>query len=412
VRQGTPVAQFSLDTDARVSLAASLDRTVNAIAMEETYQLTWVGANSTALNARDVAPLQVAPSALALDQRGNMRVVLAYNAASQSVTALSVDYVLGQRVFDMRVLADYRAAWMVVLNEILRRLLQRLKDCFCEHLLVDCPTCDERDRLILACVEMRAGRVYHICNFHRREVVTFPKLLYWLSALPVIPLVTQLIERACCAVLARGAAGSSKTGGNFASARVVNESAMRLQTADFGKLQDALTSYLKMTSSYGGEALLRRLGATQTLSQSVPAGMIVNRAPGTAKRTLSDSGVSVARVIPLDNAFDGKELARVGSAPVALSPGDRVDLYTRNGKVVFYAAATTASSGVVPQTAVRADAPADLARRLGELESEHREAIARRDAEIAALRKDLSALRAEIQKPAPRPPRASRRTTK
>jgi hypothetical protein len=66
----------------------------------------------------------------------------------------------------------------------------------------------------------------------------------------------------------------------------------------------------------------------------------------------------------------------------------------------------------VPQTAVRADAPADLARRLGELESEHREAIARRDAEIAALRKDLSALRAEIQKPAPRPPRASRRTTK
>ncbi|MFO1207106.1 MAG: DUF6519 domain-containing protein, partial [Burkholderiales bacterium] len=321
VRQGNPIAQFSLNTDGRVTLAATLDRTVNAIAIEESYQLTWVGANATALNAADVAPLQVAPAALAVNQRGNMRVVLAYNAASPSVTTLAVDYVLGQRVFDMRVLAEYRAGWMTVLNEILRRLLQRLKDCVCEHLLVDCPTCDERDRLILACVDIRAGRVYHICNFHRREVVTFPKLFYWLSAVPVIPLVTNLIEVACCAVLARGAAASSKTGGSFASARVVNESAMRLQTADFTKMQGALTSYLKMTSSYGGEALLRRLGATQDLNQSVPAGMIVNRAPATAQRTRAEAGVRVARVVPLEEAFDGREIARVGAVPVALGAG-------------------------------------------------------------------------------------------
>jgi hypothetical protein len=116
-------------------------------------------------------------------------------------------------------------------------------------------------------------------------------------------------------------------------------------------------------------------------------------------------------VIPLDDAFDGKELTRVGSAPVALSPGDRVDLYTRNGKVVFYTAAATATPGVVPQ-ALRTDAPADLARRLGELEAEHREAIARRDADIAALRKELTALRAEIQNTPPRPPRAPRGTAK
>lgn len=405
VRQGNPIAQFMLNTDGRVALAATLDRTVNAIAFEESYHLTWVGANATALNAADVAPLQVAPSALAIDQRGNMRVVLAYNAASPSVTTLAVEYVLGQRVFDMRVLADYRAGWMTVLNEILRRLLQRLKDCVCEHLLVDCPTCDERDRLILACVEIRAKQVYMICNFHRREVVTFPKLFYWLSAVPVIPLVTNLIESACCAVLARGAAGSSKAGGSFASARVVNESVVRLQTADFAKLESALTSYLRMTSSYGGEALLRRLGATQALDRSVGAGMIVNRAPATAKRTLADAGVHVARVVPLEEAFDGKEIARVGAVPVALNAGDRVDLYTRNGKVVFYAAAKAATTN--------APAEENVMRRLGALEAGYRDAIAKRDAEIAALRKDLAALRTEIQKPpVPRSRTKSRGTPK
>ena len=414
VRQGNPVAQIPLSTEARVSLAATLDRTVNAIAIEDSYQLAWVGANATALNAADAAPLQVAPSALAVNQRGNMRVVLAYNAASQSVTTLAIDYVLGQRAFDMRVLADYRAGWMTVLNEVLRRLLQRLKDCVCEHLLVDCPTCDERDRLILACVEIRAGRVYHICNFHRREVVTFPKLFYWLSSVPVIPLVTNLIESACCAVLARGAAGSSKTGGSFASARVVNESAMRLQTADFAKVQSALTSYLRMTSSFGGEALLRRLGATQDLNQSVAADRIVNRAPATARRTLSDAGVRVARVVPLEEAFDGKEITRVGTAPVALNAGDQVDLFTRNGKVVFYAAAKTATIEAEGQGAVRSDAGDELTRRVGELEAGYRNALAQRDTEIAALKKDLAALRAEVQKPpVPRSPaKQTRRTPK
>ena len=62
------------------------------IAMEEEYQLAWVGANATALDPKDVAPLQVAPSALVINERGDMRTVLAYNAASPSVTTLSVDY--------------------------------------------------------------------------------------------------------------------------------------------------------------------------------------------------------------------------------------------------------------------------------------------------------------------------------
>ena len=413
---GKPLAQFSLDTDGPVRLAATLDRTVNAIAIEETYQLTWVGADAKALDPKDVAPLQVAPSALAVDQRGDMQVMLVYNAASPSVTTLSMDYVFGKRAFDMKSLADYRAEWMAVLNEILRRLLQRLKDCICEHLLVDCPTCDETDRLVLACVEIRGGQVYHICNFHRREVVTFPKLFYWLSAVPIIPLVTNLVERACCTVLGRGGAASSKAGGNFASTRVINENAMRLRTTDFGKLQEVFSSYLKMTSTFGAEALVHRLGGKTDLSQALPAGTIMNRAPATAKRTLTDSGVSVNRVIPLDQAFDGKVMEALGTVPIGLNPGDKVDLYTRNGKVVFYTEAKAAAPRQPEREApIAPDTVQMLVRRLGDLETGYRDSMAKRDAEISALKKDLAALRArgETAHPPPRPrAKSARRTPK
>ena len=264
--QANPIAEIPLNTEGAVSLAATQDRTVNVIAFEEEYQLAWVGANATALDPTDVAPLQVAPSALMVNQRGDMRNVLVYNAASPSVTTLSVDYVFNKRAFNMKALADYRAEWMGVLNEILRRLLQRVKDCVCEHLLVDCPTCDETDRLILACVEIRAKQVYNICNFHRREVVTFPKLFYWLSAIPIIPLVTAAIERVCCAALARPSASLNKEGTSIVSAKVLNQNAVRLQTVDFDLMQKALSSYLKMTSSFGAQALVRKLGGEGNLS--------------------------------------------------------------------------------------------------------------------------------------------------
>ena len=56
--QGKAVAEFPLNTEGQVRLAATQDRTVNVIAMEEEYQLAWVGANAAALDPKDVAPLQ------------------------------------------------------------------------------------------------------------------------------------------------------------------------------------------------------------------------------------------------------------------------------------------------------------------------------------------------------------------
>ena len=407
--QANPIAEIPLNTEGAVSLAATQDRTVNVIAFEEEYQLAWVGANATALDPTDVAPLQVAPSALMVNQRGDMRNVLAYNAASPSVTALSVDYVFNKRTFNMKALADYRAEWMGVLNEILRRLLQRVKDCVCEHLLVDCPTCDETDRLILACVEIRAKQVYNICNFHRREVVTFPKLFYWLSAIPIIPLMTAAIERICCAALARPSASLNKEGTGIVSAKVLNQNAVRLQTVDFDQMQKALSSYLKMTSSFGGQALVRKLGGETKFEPGGTCGCA--RESNVCNREADAGAVRRERQSrhSLDSAFEGSLIERIGTVPIGLNPGDKVDLYTRNGKVVFY---TQARAGIVQQERTvsgAADTTATLTRRVSDLEASHRDSLAQRDAQIAALKKDLDAVRALVQKSTPPAPEPTRR---
>ena len=55
-------------------------------------------------------------------------------------------------------------------------------DCFCNAFIPPCgpEPCD--DKLILACVTVRDGKIITICHFGgRRQVVTFPVLYYWLS---------------------------------------------------------------------------------------------------------------------------------------------------------------------------------------------------------------------------------------
>ena len=68
------------------------------------------------------------------------------------------------------------------MNKILEQLLL---DCLCHALLPPCggDPCD--DRLILACVTIRNGRILRICNFSCRTYAgSFPAIFYWLSAFP------------------------------------------------------------------------------------------------------------------------------------------------------------------------------------------------------------------------------------
>ena len=69
-------------------------------------------------------------------------------------------------------------------------------DCVCLQLLPPCPTDPGDDRLTLACMRVQGGRIIEICNFERKQLITIPALLWWLSALPLGPVVSAALERA------------------------------------------------------------------------------------------------------------------------------------------------------------------------------------------------------------------------
>ena len=149
-------------------------------------------------------PVQIAPIALASTASADPAsdVVYALNAASKTVTTLPARSVPSSPEFDVQALVDYRDGVLAAIFDLFGGFVQYLKDCACEHLLVDCGTCDGSEKLYLAEIEIRNGAVYHVCNFSKRRYVkSFPAVEYWLSAVPVLPLVHYLIETICCAVL-------------------------------------------------------------------------------------------------------------------------------------------------------------------------------------------------------------------
>lgn len=79
------------------------------------------------------------------------------------------------------------------------RLLQYAVDCICQAFLPPCPSDPEDDRLILACLTIKNGKIINICNFSCRHYAgSFPSMFYWLSLVPVIPLFGKVLQCLCC----------------------------------------------------------------------------------------------------------------------------------------------------------------------------------------------------------------------
>lgn len=83
---------------------------------------------------------------------------------------------------------ELAAAWM-----------QMALDCICNAFLPRCAEdpCDER--VELACITVKAGKIIAICNHScRRYAGSFPATFYWMSAIPLIPIIARLLAMICC----------------------------------------------------------------------------------------------------------------------------------------------------------------------------------------------------------------------
>ncbi len=94
---------------------------------------------------------------------------------------------------------SYATVARPVVIHLLTLVLQHMLDCVCAAFLPRCSPdpCDER--VILACVTVRGDQIIRICNFGcRRYAGAFPSLYSWLSLVPVVPFVRQLLTLFCC----------------------------------------------------------------------------------------------------------------------------------------------------------------------------------------------------------------------
>ena len=144
-------------------------------------------------------PVQAGPVDVALND--SQQEVHVLNHLGQSITVLTYELQAYQQ--QRPLLQQYRTDVIAAYYQLLSGLLQYLKDCFCNHLLIQCPECDtEVDKVYLGCLTLKSGEVYNICNFTKRKYVkTFSAFSYWLSLIPIGPLVSWAIERLCCLVL-------------------------------------------------------------------------------------------------------------------------------------------------------------------------------------------------------------------
>ncbi|MFN0068289.1 MAG: DUF6519 domain-containing protein [Limisphaerales bacterium] len=403
LQAGRTAAEFALPTDGPVTLLGVAGQGTVFAALPEEHAVLRLPAGATVADRALDLPVQIAPSGFApvatagTTTRGSLLVA---NRTSRTLTRIEPEMLAAGARFDFTALEAYRRDALAAFLDVGLRLLQRLKDCVCERLLVNCPSCGpDDDVIVLACVEIRGRQVHHICNHDRREVVTFPKLFYWLSAIPVIPALTWLVEKFCCMPVA-GVAGRLIGGrGNLLSkqqlARVDVAATGRQFRALGGTLQQRTSGTAKIAMAAGLAGIMRAPADRRD--------MAVNDLPAaTAADNLRAAGVEVAAVEDFDQSVADRGLSAVSGLRFTARPGERVRLLVKDGRVAAMVAdvqpgIVAAPPGGTPPPAVldensRRELTA-MREELTALRAAHVAAVAERDRVVSGLRQEMLALR-------------------
>lgn len=378
--KGTATGLLTLPSDGDVALMASPSQDMMLAAMANRFQIARIDPQTNQFDDKRLFPAQILPGPLALAMEGDT--VLLANAGSMTVSAIPAKILAASPGVDSGELAKYRQAMADAFLALFARLGQMVKDCICDHLLVDCPTCGPNDKLVLAAIEVKANKVLAICALERKDVITFPKLFYWLSAVPVIPLVAWAVERFCCARLPALADDASGKTGNFASAAQIANFASLDMAALKASGQDTLARAALFARHLGSAGLQDFLPATATDSQRILVNEVVSKPPAAAAQPLQDAGATV-QVLDYNAALAGNAIQEISSVPLAVKAGDKINLYTRDGQVVFYTRESAA-----PLAIRSASADGGLQQEVLVLRAE----LVARDKRIATLEKSVAGL--------------------
>lgn len=344
-----PSTELAIE-DTRVALEYHASDDHLLLGLEDGYRLQRVlaGGASTAILR---IPVQIQPLDLAIDDESGRVYVLNY--LSNSITALPATELSVSDGY-LNDLADYRIAILEAFYSLLGGVLQYLKDCFCHHLLVKCPECGENEPIYLGVVEIRNNAVYKICNFDKRKYVkSFPTLDYWLSVIPVMPLIRETVTRFCCTLLPdylgkyqdrliqppKESSGNQLATENRLKGKSTRRGTRAYKSTDFDAI---LREQGKSAQLLGGLALDGAIGFADT-QRTGSAGLkkqaLLGASVPDARQELRKNRIEVAEVIQYDPDQATDNVAKYAGTPQRIKPGTRVTLVEKDGKVLYYSIA-------------------------------------------------------------------------
>ncbi|MGH7392387.1 MAG: DUF6519 domain-containing protein [Candidatus Rokuibacteriota bacterium] len=176
------------------------------VALADTYRVVRINTSTNSLVGTYRIPVQIIPLDIAANAAGTQ--VHVHNLLSNTISIVSVGTVITAvslpsfTIEPPASLSTYRQAILTAYGDLLQGFGQYLKDCFCDKFLVACPDGGPDDKVYLGGVEIRNRQVYNICNFTRRRYVkSVQHWEYWLSTVPVLPLLKKAVADFCCRVL-------------------------------------------------------------------------------------------------------------------------------------------------------------------------------------------------------------------
>lgn len=350
-------------------------------------------------------PVQISPLAIAVgsDPRAEGQRVYVLNSISNTINSAPASRFQPSRQIPLQPLVDYRAAVLEAFVKLFGGLLQYLKDCLCDHLLVNCPECDEDDKIYLACIQVKGGCVYKICNFSKRKYVkSFPTIEYWLSAVPVLPLIGKAVEKFCCAVLPEWFGGYKATKSGQSS-NVLTSAMLSLAASAF-KGGGAQALFSKKFDGLG-DAFMRLLrdwlvcaGGEKEAAGGIAKEDLIGRRVEDVQSLTRGGSVNVVGMDEYD-ACDGlQNFIRLFFTASRIAEGSSLRLVVEDGTVRNYTTVPSASTRNVPIASheVVETEPAQTSTDLRRAETQ--ETADESDREVQTLREELASLREEFDR--------------
>ncbi len=409
------VSNMDLGENSTVSMAYNQVTNFLMLTFEDSYRIKLYRPDRPSLEEYR-HPVQVQPIAITFQNQTST--VYVWNDISNTITSIPAAEIAPVNVdgfanaWPNATLLRYRLAVIDAFLDLTAGALQYFKDCFCDHLLVKCPSCDEDDELFLACVSIRNNEVYKVCNFSKRKYVkSFPTVGYWLSLVPIVPMLHWAVEKFCCAALPEKFGGlnapqpsaqfvTNPNGGNYQykySAKSVR-SGVNFTTNLKGTALSTVTKVAGSGKFLGVSAASPRIPTALAAFSGLRSADLVGQSADAAKAKLAASNISVDAVLPFDKTQVATNVARYTTMPQNLKPGTVVTLVANEqGTVQYY----MLSSAPPPQQALNSALTqiSTLQTTLASVQAANAKELADRDLAIRNLQAQVAKISAHVNLP-------------